>query len=468
MIGSGFLRELNWNITPRQAMMAWHVDVPMLALVSGGDSDAFDRWTILSPRTDTTRIDARVGKPKDLMQFIRDLAPARAPAFIDGGRVRLPFAGGWIGFIGYECGAMFEPRGITLKRPSSDWPDAVLCHVPRALAYSHKHRRWFEVGDPDAAEVASLVHPKQGARRGWWAIDGDHLRPIDVEGNFERMVARAVEYVHAGDIFQANITQPFRATIRGCARHFALDALTTTASRYGAYLELDESRSLLSFSPELFLDLDGGTRRVTTRPMKGTRPDPADAHELMASEKDTAELHMIVDLMRNDIGRVCEIGSVRVDKARTLENHPTVLQTVAEVSGTLAQQYDFADLFAACFPPGSVTGAPKVRAMQIIDELESVDRGPYCGAIGLASSCGSALFSVAIRTAQLTRTAQIAGNVHCPADPESWTIDYHAGCGIVAESDPATENLECIAKTRILRVALAADCSSPTTVAPRA
>ncbi len=447
-------RELQWNFTPRQALAAWRSEVALLALTSGDSSSTFDQWTILAPRRECTVIDASQSTRDELLQRMRDFAPQRNPAFVDSNRIRLPFVGGWIGFVGYECATLFEPRacaaaGAHQRRDADSWPNAILCRVPRALVYCHALNRWFDVGDASHDEPTDWIDIDAISQPTHLAWESDHDGELDAPagpGTFERMVERVREYICAGDIFQANITQPFRAMIRGSVRGFAIDALAETSPRYGAYLELDDNRALLSFSPELFLALDGGTRRVITRPMKGTRPSVDDAAELIASEKDAAELHMIVDLMRSDLGRVCEIGSVHVDHARMLEHHPTVLQAVAEISGILESGRDIADLFVACFPPGSVTGAPKVRAMQIIDELEVTPRGPYCGAVGLSSGCGSALMSVAIRTAQLTRTS---------AD-ERWTLDYHAGCGIVAESDPIAEARECLSKTRILCQALAA------------
>ncbi len=453
MAPCGSIRELDWTFSPQQVMASWRRDIPLLALVSGGQSPIFDQWTILAPRLEVASVNAQNGRAADLLDLVREFAPPCAGAFVDSGRLRLPFVGGWIGFAGYGCAPLFEPRAHIKdgahgrQDPVSMWPDAMLCRVPRALVYSHALARWFDVGDPDADDVVAMVNTdsQDGPQDEWYALDNGRFEPRSTTQNFQRMVSRTVDYVRAGDIFQANITQPFRARIAGNIRAFALDVLERTSPRYGAYLELDDDRTLLSFSPELFLALDGESRRVITRPMKGTRADPEEAEELMASAKDAAELHMIVDLMRNDLGRVCEIGSIRVDEARMLEHHPTILQAVAEISGKLSPSNGLADLFSACFPPGSVTGAPKVRAMQIIDELESAPRGPYCGAIGLASGCGSALFSVAIRTAQLTRS-------HVEHE---WTLDYHAGCGIVADSEPAAEARECLAKTQIIRMALA-------------
>jgi len=158
----------------------------------------------------------------------------------------------------------------------------------------------------------------------------------------------------------------------------------------------------------------------------------------MRSGKDAAELHMIVDLMRNDLSRACEPGSVRVLEARAAEPHATVLHGVAQIHGTLRRDRDLADLIAATFPPGSITGAPKVRAMQVIRELEGFDRGPFYGAIGLLGGDGSLSLNVAIRTATLQRHGT------------AWRVRYAAGCGIVSDSDPAEEVRETHAKAAVL------------------
>ncbi|MSQ90887.1 MAG: anthranilate synthase component I family protein [Phycisphaerales bacterium] len=447
------VRRLDWNFDPRGAMTRWHRGVPLLALTSGGCSPSFDRWTILAPRGNAVRISATACGSAGLLAAIRSLAPCCDAAFT-ADHQRLPFASGWIGFIGYECGALFEPharhrRSAPAASAEHAWPDAVLCRVPRALIYEHASGSWFEVGDPQAQEVASLVDESREIAfdaHHWSPIDGGALRPVAATGHFAELVTRTVELIRGGDVFQANISQVFRAAFDGSSRAFAIDALASAAPRYGAYLELDETQALLSLSPELFLAVDGSARVVTTRPIKGTRPHADDRAELLASDKDAAELHMIVDLMRSDLGRVCVPGSVRVETARAIEEHPTILHAVAEVVGTLSHTADLADLLAATFPPGSVTGAPKVRAMQIIDELESTRRGAYCGAIGFGSGCGSALLNVAIRTAQLSREG----------DSARWKIDYRAGCGIVAESDPRAEESECLDKTLALRNILAA------------
>ena len=263
------------------------------------------------------------------------------------------------------------------------------------------------------------------------------------------MVRRTIDLIAAGDVFQANITQRLSASFSGSTRALCAAALETSGAWYGAYLELPRGRCLVSLSPELFLAVSPASRRVVTRPIKGTRPSRSDIRELLDSAKDTAELNMIVDLMRNDLGRVCAYGTVRVPRARVIETHPTVHHGVAEVSGVLGPGVTVAELLAATFPAGSVTGAPKIRAMQIIDELESCRRGPYCGAIGFLSNCGRACLNVAIRTIALSGDRR----------PGAWdrlagVLDYGVGGGVVADSDPLAEYRESLDKAAVLRAVL--------------
>jgi len=269
-------------------------------------------------------------------------------------------------------------------------------------------------------------------------------------------VARAVEYIRAGDVYQANIAHVLEWAFEGNVRGL-FAALAAAGPRHGAYVEWDEDgerRVVASASPELFLSFDAATRRLVTRPMKGTRrAGPGAAEALGESAKDRAELAMIVDLMRNDLGRVCEIGSVRVEQERTLEVHASgeLLQTTATVAGRLAGGRGLEDAVRAMFPCGSVTGAPKIRAMQIIGELEPVARGPYCGSLGLITDSGDAVLSVAIRTA-LVRG--VAG-----PDRGSVTrglLEYSVGAGIVAESDPRSEWLETLDKAGVIEAAIRA------------
>jgi anthranilate/para-aminobenzoate synthase component I len=284
--------------------------------------------------------------------------------------------------------------------------------------------------------------------------------------DFERAVARAVEYIHAGDCFQVNLAHHLVGRFSGSSRAAFIATTSTVRPWYGAYVELPADalgrrRAVLSLSPELFLELDGVTRRVVTRPIKGTRrAGPRSTADLGASAKDHAELAMIIDLMRNDLGRACRVGSIRVDDPRAIERHAGTLDHgVATVSGTLREDAGLDTLLAATFPPGSVTGAPKVRAMQIIDELEARPRGVYCGCVGFVSACGNAAFNVAIRTATIEQPG-VGGHQFNDA-----TIDLPVGAGIVAESTPASEWQETLDKAEAIERALSA--SSGCTVSKR-
>src|ERR1019366_9101546 len=211
---------------------------------------------------------------------------------------------------------------------------------------------------------------------------------------------------------------------------------------YSAFLDYGD-HAIVSNSPQLFLRVEQppGTnrRQVITRPIKGTRPNAPGMHdELKHSPKDQAELHMIVDLERNDLGRVCDIGSVKVVEPRVIENHGTVYHGVATIRGVLRDDVTFVDLLRATFPGGSITGAPKIRAMEIISEMEPVRRGPYCGSIGYLASDGSMEFSIAIRTMVIKD-----GLVHTSV-----------GGGIVADSNPQAEYEETLVKAKALFAAL--------------
>ncbi len=261
---------------------------------------------------------------------------------------------------------------------------------------------------------------------------------------YRRAVARCVEYIAAGDIFQVNLSQRLRVGQAPPPLTIYRSLRQRNPAWYSAMLLLGESAVLRS-SPELFLRVRG--REVLTRPIMGTRPrvgdpaaDAAAAAELLASEKDNAELAMIIDLLRNDLGRVCRFGSVRVSHRRELETHPTVFHLVGSVVGRLREGVDFVDLLAATFPGGSITGAPKIRSMEIIDELEDVARGVYTGSIGYLGVSGNAELNIVIRTVVWDR-----GSAY-----------VQVGGGIVADSTPEAEYRETLDKARALLEAIAA------------
>jgi anthranilate/para-aminobenzoate synthase component I len=341
--------------------------------------------------------------------------PLAALSWLDDVRRR---GGRWVGFLGYELGALLEPAvggAVDIDVPLFTWG-------------------WVDADPTPLSGRATGSLPASAPVR-------PHDGGPDPTSNFTRdqylhAVRRCLDYIAAGDVFQVNLSQRLQLDFAGEAAALYDALLARTPAAYGALLELDHV-AILSNSPELFLRVTPD-RRIMTQPIKGTRPNGPGlshmAHELLASAKDAAELNMIVDLERNDLGRVCEIGSVRVSRRRHVEAHPTVFHGVAQVEGRLRPDVGLVDLLRATFPGGSVTGAPKIRAMQIIGELEPAPRGVYCGAIGHLDADGSLQLNLAIRTMTL--------------DKRSGTLYIPVGGGIVAESDPAAEYEETWVKAR--------------------
>jgi para-aminobenzoate synthetase component 1 len=357
------------------------------------------------------------------------------------------FTGGWIGWLGYDLGRVIEPAAGRHRPHHAGWPIIEWHRCPGALLIDRCSGEPRLVGDRQF--VPNLSDPQDEPAT---AFQLGRLRSATGRQSYEASVSRAIEYIRAGDLFQVNLAHRLSAGFSGSARGFFASLAAATDPWHGAYIEAagasgEPRRVVASASPELFLEFDPSTRRVITRPMKGTRPAAADPQSLFKSEKDLAELNMIIDLMRNDLGRVCEIGSVRVDQPRVIEHHGDasgtgVLQAVGTVSGTLRNRFGIADLLRAAFPGGSVTGAPKIRAMQIIGELEPEPRGPYCGCTGFVSDSGHAAFNIAIRTALLSGRPATEGIDSI----SSGTLDYSVGAGIVADSLPDAEWRETLDK----------------------
>jgi aminodeoxychorismate synthase component I len=263
--------------------------------------------------------------------------------------------------------------------------------------------------------------------------------------DFIQNVERIREWISAGDIYQVNLSHAFIAEVAGGSLFGLYEALRDASpAPMAAWLSLDD-KEILSSSPEFFLKISGSV--IETRPIKGTRPrftdpdeDRRSAYELQTSAKEIAELVMITDLLRNDLGQVCEFGSVEVSEMLQLESLAQVHHLVSTVTGTLRPNIDTIDAVAACFPGGSITGAPKKRAMEIIQELEGQPRGIYCGAIGWLGYNGESSFNIAIRT--LIR--------------EGDKLIYQVGAGIVADSDPQKEYEETLHKAAGIRMAVEA------------
>lgn len=355
---------------------------------------------------------------------------------------QLPFAGGLIGYLSYDFGRRLE----TLPHRAGDdlqLPDAQLGLY-----------NWALISDHQLASSQLVFHPS--------LADGERQRLIELfnqpaiapteafkltaamradlsAGDYEQAFLRIQQYIQAGDCYQVNFAQRFRAPCEGdpWTAYCALRAACPTP--FSGFQSLPDGDAVLSLSPERFVKVSEG--QVETRPIKGTRPrgqdpveDAANAAELLASAKDRAENLMIVDLLRNDLGRTCRIGSVQVPELFSLESYPNVHHLVSSVTGELAEGKDALDLIAGSFPGGSITGAPKIRAMQIIDELEPTRRGLYCGSLLYLDVRGEMDSSIAIRSL-LVKDRQVC----------CW-----GGGGIVADSDWQAEYQESITKVKVL------------------
>jgi para-aminobenzoate synthetase component 1 len=445
-----------------QVMAMWPSHQPLVMLHSAQPHEQWARWSMLTSPTSYLAARSPESALNDLQVALAHISSSTQRA-VD--LANIPFHGGWIGYFSYEFGRVLEPAVCNTTRPTYDqqWPLFELAFCPGALVYDHQHQRWFATGDPDHARILIEQLDDCTDRDDQWSAGP--IQPTISSDVHVKAIARTIDYIAAGDIFQANITQQCTASFTGHTRAFARHAMKQSGARYGAYMELPDGRCLVSMSPELFLHVDGESRQVTTRPIKGTRPQHTPIHELRDSAKDAAELHMIVDLMRNDLGRLCNFNTVKVTHPREIESHPTVHHGVSTITGTLRDDVDFTDLLQATFPGGSITGAPKIRAMQIIEELETTPRGPYCGCIGFGSACGTTSLNIAIRTIMLH--GQRPHGVH---DRISGSLRYGMGGGIVADSVPLAEYRESIDKAAVLRLALTppkltthsveADCSA--------
>jgi para-aminobenzoate synthetase component 1 len=377
-----------------------------------------------------------------------------------------PFQGGFAGYFGYEWGRHFE----RIPRPPADEFNAPTLHLgiyEWVVSFDHEQRRAWVVasGNPamppelqrqraeiDLRYVLDILRrptlpPRPPERADEFDVPAGGLvpqYPLDdfpgVTSNFSRAgyegaVRRAVEYVHAGDCFQVNLSQRLLAPLREHPLELYGRLRRLNPAPFGAYFDMGDFQ-ILSASPERFLRLHP-EGEVETRPIKGTRPrgrtpdeDAALARDLANSPKDRAENVMIVDLLRNDIGRVCEYGSVRVPRVCEVETFRFVHHLVSEVRGKLRPGVGPLELLAAAFPGGSVTGAPKVRAMEIIAELEPTARGPYCGCLGWVGFDGAMDTNILIRTFTAGR---------------GW-VQFPVGGGVVADSDPAREYEETLHK----------------------
>jgi para-aminobenzoate synthetase component 1 len=369
-----------------------------------------------------------------------------------------PFQGGVAGYFGYDLCHHMEALPKTLDDMA--FADLLLGFYDLVIAFDHELKRaWiFSSGYPEQEDTARMVRASQRLR--WLLAELTQcvaLPPVstalcneaDIQSNFTReayqdTVKKVIDYILAGDIFEANISQRFQAPLPDALSPLDLyrRLRTINPAPFAAYVNFDDT-VLVSASPERFVKLT--ERQVEARPIKGTRQrgvtpeaDKAFADALLSSEKDHAENVMIVDLLRNDLSRVCRDHSVQVSQLCGLESYTSVHHLVSVVTGKLHDDLEAVDLLRASFPGGSITGAPKVRAMEIIAEVEPTQRGPYCGSVGYIGFNGDLDCSITIRTFAI----------------KARTVTFQAGGAVVADSDPHEEYEETLIKAKALRLAL--------------
>lgn len=374
--------------------------------------------------------------------------------------VDLPFPlGGCFGFWGYDLKNFVEPRLGRRAVNDLELPDCQVGFYDSLVVYDHHLGKTWIVSTglrPDGSRDAGHAQRQLD----WWkqvllseeSHANDHVsasNPASVEltssmsrEEFIAAVEQAQRYIRAGDIYQVNLSHRLKAPLPCSSWSFFKELSAVSPAPLAAYMNCGEFQ-LASSSPETFLRLSGA--HIQTRPIKGTRPRSNDpnrdaqlTYELQTSAKEMAELVMITDLLRNDLGRVCEYGSVQVPELVRLERYPQVQHLVSTVEGRLRRGVTHFDAFSQCFPGGSITGAPKIRAMEIIDELEPVTRGAYTGSLGYLGFNRESQLSI------LIRTALCRGN----------SVYFHAGAGIVADSVPLHEYDETMAKAAGFKAAL--------------
>ncbi|MFT4552164.1 MAG: para-aminobenzoate synthetase component 1 [Chlamydiales bacterium] len=416
---------------------------------------AVDPFTTLTCKDGLVKINKKLSR-NDPFSVLQDLLADYPLETLTG---LPPFQGGVAGFFSYDLCNYLERLPVA-ELDDMQFPDMALGFYDLLLAFDHREKRsWiFSSGYPEK-------NPEERKRRAQRRFEelANKIKNVkalqdippfvcmekEIISNFQRdsyekSVQQVIDYIYAGDVFEVNLSQRFSAPLPEGLKAFQLyrRLRQLNPAPFAAYVNMANS-VIASASPERFLKVVNGL--VETRPIKGTRPrgkteeeDQRNASNLLSSEKDRAENIMIVDLMRNDLSRVCADGSVKVSQLCGLESYATVHQLVSTISGKMKKKFDSLDLLKVSFPGGSISGAPKVRAMEIIAELEPNKRGPYCGSIGYLGFNGNMDISIAIRTYAIKNNR----------------VTFQAGGAIVADSDPASEYEETLDKAWALRETL--------------
>lgn len=417
------------------------------------DADRFSYWAARPKEV----FEFRAGQNDPFTKLQRILEKYKLAEGTDNDLPKGIFRGGWVGYFSYELGRYIEKLPETTI-DDLQMPLIRLCFYDRFIAYDPLEETLWLIAlqlpkDPEKPEekLATLEKLLTESKK----LHIPHPRPADIEHidfsqircNMSReyyldKFEKIKRYIYDGDVYQINFSQRFECDYQADPIDLFHWQNHYNPSPYASYIDAG-SFHIVSASPEMFITIEDGT--ISTKPIKGTRPRVSEAgrgkqinaknfDELVGSEKEQAELNMIVDLERNDIARICEPGTRKVVQPRTIESYPTVFHAVATVAGRLRKDITFCDILKAMFPGGSITGAPKIRSMEIIDETEPTARGVYTGSIGLLGLDGSISLNIAIRTIIIARQKAFA----------------QTGGGIVADSDPDAEWNETLTKARAL------------------
>lgn len=433
------LFALEYHADPRHYFSQLHAAEGAVLLDSGKPASQRGRYDILSAwplQTITADINQSAATFSQRCRALLQQLPACQPAT----EIELPFTGGLIGYLAYEFNTLkhsCEIEGLPCATVGLyDW--ALISDHQTACCWLMCHPSMSQARTDALQQRFSLNHAKPLATNAPFSLQAPFTPSISAQ-TYQLALQKIQAYIAAGDCYQVNYTQRFRSQYTGDPWQAYSSLRDSCPTPFASFIRVNAQQAILSLSPERFIEVR--QRQVESRPIKGTRArgqdaaeDQSLANELLASRKDRAENLMIVDLLRNDLGRYCATGSICVPELFALESYPNVHHMVSSVTGTLAEQYDALDVLIGSFPGGSITGAPKRRAMQIIDELESSVRSIYCGTIFYLDSRGEMDSSITIRTLLANH-----GDISC------W-----GGGGIVFDSNIEDEYQESIQKVSVL------------------
>jgi len=427
--------------------------------------------SILGGNTAAGRFSYWAAEPKEIFEFkigqkdpFGKLKQTLNKYKLSGNNNDLPkgiFCGGWIGYFGYELGRYIEKLPHTAA-DDIDIPLIRLCFYDKVICCDHTENNCLlialQLPDDTEEPAEKLAHLERLLEQSDkiqinppCPADIDNIDLARIKCNISRdyyleTIGKIKRYIYDGDVYQVNFSQRFECDYKARPMELYHWQNHYNPSPYAAYIN-GGSFHIVSASPEMFITIADGV--IETKPIKGTRPrtgniqaDEKNFNELLRSEKEQAELNMIIDLERNDLTKVCKYGTIKVAQPRTIETYPTVFHAVATVEGQLRNKVSFCDILKAIFPGGSITGAPKIRSMEIIDETEPAARGIYTGSIGFIGIDGNACLNIAIRTVIITGRpvlSRVEGKAY-----------VQTGGGIVADSDPNAEWYETIVKARAL------------------